>query len=199
VTLDNDVARHLSPREQRQYERVIMELPGKLFVPADETTAECQVVNLSAGGAGIRCAEPPPTNTFLVLYIDGFGRFEGVTTRGSPGDLGLRFVCKEAKRQRLLDDLTSYVSNGVMTTTWTRRHPRVPSTSSGHFTRPSGEQVRCEILDVSVQGISMRTNGRPPIGELISLGKTCGRVVRHHDNGIAIQLEVSTEGQYHGD
>jgi len=190
-------AQRSASHEQREFERVPIGLPGKLFMPSDETTADCRVVNLSGGGAGIRCAEPPPLHTFLVLYIDGFGRFEGVTTRGNPGELGFRFVCQKAKRQCLLDDLSNYVSNGVLTTTWMRRSPRLPSASHGHFTRPNGEPTRCEVLDISIEGISLRTNLQPPIGELIDLGKTCGRVVRHHENGIAIQLELSAEGQHH--
>ena len=41
---------------------------------------------------------------------------------------------------------------------------------------------------MSSQGMSLRTKGRPPIGEIVNFGCTKGRVVRHHENGIAIQF-----------
>jgi hypothetical protein len=184
------------PAEQRAYERIATALVGKFFVPAEEVTLDCQVINLSAGGAGVKCAEPPPLNTFVVLYIDGFGRFECVATRFVDGELGLRFVCKEAKRQRLLRDLSSYVNSGATTDTKLRRHPRNASVSVGYFSRPSGESVRCDVLDISLQGVSLRTDSRPPLGEIINLGRTWGRVIRHHQDGIALQfIEIGPSGE----
>jgi hypothetical protein len=187
--------------EQRAYERIATALAGKLFVPAEEATLECQVVNLSGGGACVHCAEPPPLDSFVVLYVDGFGRFECVATRYVEGELGLRFVCREAKRQRLLRDIASYVDGGATDITRLRRHPRISSVSVGYFQRPDGEQVRCDVLDISLQGISLRTEGRPPVGEIINLGRTWGRVIRHHQDGIAIQfLEIAASADRpHGD
>ena len=183
------------PAEQRAHERIATALAGKFFVPAEQATLDCQVINLSAGGAGVQCAEPPPLNTFVVLYIDGFGRFECVATRFVDGELGLRFVCKEAKRQRLLQDLASYVNNGTTNGTLLRRHPRAPSISVGYFSRPNGELARCDVLDISLQGVSLRTDSRPPLGEVINLGRTWGRVIRHHEDGIAVQfVELGPSG-----
>jgi len=85
----------VSPDEQREFERVVIELPGTLFLPADETTLDCQVLNLSGGGACVRCEEQLPLHSSVVLYVEGFGRFDGMTTRSSEGELGLEFVCKE--------------------------------------------------------------------------------------------------------
>jgi hypothetical protein len=177
-----------APGEQRAFERIATALAGKLFVPAEEVTLDCEIVNLSGGGAGVRSAEPPPLNTYVVLYIEGFGRFECVATRFVEGELGLKFVCKEAKRQRLLRDLAVYVNNGAAGVTRLRRHQRVNSVSVGYFSRPSGETVACDVLDISLQGVSLRTGSRPPIGEIINLGRTWGRVIRHHPDGIAIQF-----------
>jgi hypothetical protein len=189
------------PAEQRAYERIATVLAGKFFVPAEEVTLDCRIINLSGGGAGVKCAEPPPLNSFVVLYIEGFGRFECVATRFIDGELGLRFVCKEAKRQRLLRDLASYVNSGTTTHTKLRRHPRTSSVSVGYFSRPSGELVRCDVLDISLQGVSLRTDSRPPLGEIINLGRTWGRVIRHHPDGIAIQfIEIRPPGDIaHGD
>ncbi|MEI9932069.1 MAG: PilZ domain-containing protein [Rhizomicrobium sp.] len=95
--------------EQRKYERTRTALTGKMFVPAEERTIECGVVDISAGGAGVTCAEMPPLETYVVLYVDDYGRFESVVTRVVGDVLGLRFVCNDAKRARLVEKLTNPV------------------------------------------------------------------------------------------
>jgi PilZ domain len=175
--------------DQRADERIKLRLEGKLFVPAEEITFDCLIVNLSAGGAGIYCAEPPPLNTFVVLYVNGFGRFEGVATRYIKGELGLRFVCKPAKRKRLEEDLNSYVKEGMLGITRLRRfHRSPPRAPIDHFTRTDGKVVPCELIDISLQGVSLRTKVHPPIGEIIELGATKGWVIRHFDDCIGVQF-----------
>lgn len=168
--------------QRRAFMRAFVQVPGKLFVPADESSVDCQVENLSVSGASVRCLEPPPLQTPTVLYIEHFGRFESVTTRFAEGRLGVRFVCKPAKQHRLEQDLLCYIDSGTLPTASLRIHTRLAhSRTIGFFTRPNGAQVRCEVRDISLQGISLRTNARPPVGELINLGKTYGRVVRHQE------------------
>jgi hypothetical protein len=56
----NTNAQRARSDDQRENERVTVTLAGKLFVPAEEATLDCTVVNLSVGGAGLYCPEPPP-------------------------------------------------------------------------------------------------------------------------------------------
>lgn len=185
----SNVAQKAPEFDQRADERIKVHLEGKLFLPAEEITFDCIIVDLSAGGAGIYCAEPPPLNSFVVLYVNGFGRFEGVTTRYVKGELGLRFVCKDAKRKRLEEDLDNYIKGGMLGVTRLRRYQRsTPRAPIDHFTRSNGVSVRCELLDISLQGVSLRTKVHPPIGEIIELGATKGWVIRHFDDCIGIQF-----------
>jgi len=64
---------------------------------------------------------------------------------------------------------------------------RTPSLVAGSITRENGEQIACEVLDISLDGVSLRTRSRPPVGEIVNLGRTRGRVVRHLIEGIAVQ------------
>jgi hypothetical protein len=182
-------------RDQRRDERVSVALAGKLFVPAEEITLDCTIINLSVGGAGIYCSEPPPLDCFVVLYIDSFGRFEGVTTRYVEGELGLKFVCKEAKRQRLEQDLAAYVAEGMTGVTRLRRHRRTEAPIQiDHFTMGDGYETACKLMDISLQGALLKTKARPAIGEIIQLGQTRAWVVRHHDEGIGVQFQQHFEG-----
>jgi hypothetical protein len=181
--------------DQRSNERVQVRLAGKLFVPAEEITLDCTIINLSVGGAGIHCPEPPPLDCFVVLYIDSFGRFEGVTTRYVEGELGLRFVCKDAKRQRLEQDLAAFVADGMTGVTRLRRHRRdAAPIQIDYFTTGDGFETVCKLMDISLQGALLKTKARPAIGEVIQLGQTRAWVVRHHDEGIGVQFQQHFEG-----
>jgi hypothetical protein len=183
-----------SVQDQRSNERVPVRLAGKLFVPAEKAMLDCIIVNLSAGGAGLHCPEPPPLDARVVLYVDGFGRFDGVTTRYNKGELGLKFVCKEAKRKRLEQDLENFVKDGMTSVTRLRRHRRnAAHTPILFFTRADGSEAACKLMDISLQGALMKTQVRPAIGEVIHLGQTRGWVVRHHEQGVGVQFQQPFE------
>ena len=74
---DADPAAEKAGAERRRFRRVRVDLPGRLFIPADSREARCTVTDLSPGGAAISCETVPEAGTNLVLYVDGFGRFEG--------------------------------------------------------------------------------------------------------------------------
>jgi PilZ domain len=187
-------------RDRHNSERIAVRLAGKLFVPAEESTLDCTIINLSLGGAGIHCAEPPPLDAFVVLYVDGFGRFDGVTTRYVQGELGLKFVCKDAKRKRLEQDLAAFVKDGMTGVTRLRRHRRTAAAPQiQYFTSEDGVAAACDLMDISLQGAMLKTKVRPPIGEIVQLGKTRAWVIRHHEEGIGVQFqEPLAGGQGHG-
>jgi len=45
--------------ERRRFRRVTVDLPGRLFIPADSREARCTINDLSPGGA----ARPPPATS----------------------------------------------------------------------------------------------------------------------------------------
>ena len=59
-----------------------------------------------------------------------------------------------------------------------------------HFTRSTGEQVRCEVLDLSLTGVSVRSELKPAVGEHILIPAIApGRVARHQRvDGIGIEF-----------
>jgi hypothetical protein len=174
--------------EQREFQRNIVDLPGNLIVPAEDISMPCQVLNLSGGGASIRCEDPPPLHTYVILWIGGFGRLEAVTQRFVDGELGLQFVIKEPKRQRLLSDIQNHIKSGMAGTPNLRRHARMPSISKVRITLAGGEELSCEVINVSTRGLSLRTGARPPVDNFVSIGGKYARVVRHHGEGVAVEF-----------
>jgi hypothetical protein len=174
----------LASVDRRKYERIKLFLPGQLFNPINEQSAPCKVLNLSAGGAAVQSDCQFPAGLSLVLYIENFGRFEGTTVVHKNGQLALQFVIGESKRGRLKEMIKTFAAGGLPDM---RKSERIPALVSGSFTRQNGEQITCEVLDISLDGVSLRTRSRPPVGEIVNLGRTRGRVVRHMIEGIAVQ------------
>ena len=50
------------------------------------------------------------------------------------------------------------------------------------------EMVACRVIDLSQSGAAVATDQRPDIGALITIGKTTGRVVRHLEDGFAVEF-----------
>jgi hypothetical protein len=173
--------------DKRKYERIKLFLPGHLFNPLNEQSTDCKILNLSAGGAALQCDAEFQAGLTLVLYIENFGRFEGKTIIHGSGQLALEFAIGEGKRTRLKEMIESFAADGVAGITKLRKHGRIPSLISGSITRDNGEHISCDVLDISLDGVCLRTRARPPVGEVVNLGRTRGRVIRHHPDGIAVQ------------
>jgi hypothetical protein len=180
-------------KERRKYERIKLFLPGQLFNPLNEQSAPCKVLNMSAGGAAVQCDAKFDAGATLILYIESFGRFEGKTIVHPSGQLALEFAIGETKRSRLKEMLNTFAAGGAAGVTELRKHARTPSLVSGSITRENGELIHCDVLDISLDGVSLRTRNRPPVGEIVNLGRARGRVVRHHIEGIAVQYVKEVE------
>src|SRR5690348_11631358 len=94
-------AQSSSRLNRREDGRLAMPVPGRLFIPAESSEQSCLVTKLSASGAGIRCKNAPPLDTSVVLYVEGFGRFEAVIVQHEEGVVGLRLLCSERKAAQL--------------------------------------------------------------------------------------------------
>jgi hypothetical protein len=178
--------------ERRRFRRVRVDLTGRLFVPADSRECHCKIVDLSPGGASLECDLVLEGGTQVVLYVDGFGRLEGSVVRNEGGDFGVRFNCTPAKRERIAEQLILFMNRTLIDETEMRRHDRTPTKGIARFTRADGQFVACEVMDLSVSGVSLKTDVRPPIGEFVLIGQMAGRVARHHEHGIGIEFVGGT-------
>lgn len=181
--------------ERRRFRRVRVDLAGRLFFPATSHEVQCNVADLSPGGASLDCEHAPESGTQVVLYIDGFGRFEGTAVRrdGRPG-FGMRFNATALKREKIAEQLTLFMNKALVdAATVMRAHDRTPTKGLAQFTRADGTVIKCEVLDLSPTGVSVKTAVRPLIGEFVLIGQLAGRVARHHADGIGIQFVGLTE------
>ena len=190
-----------SAAERRRFLRVAVELPGRIFTPVDGNEARCTVCDLSPGGAAIACEMSPPIGTNIVLYVDGFGRFEGHVSRNDRSSFGVLFSCTAVKRERTAEQLTLFLNKTLVDENALRRHERTSHKGFAKFTRADGQIVTCEVMDISSGGVSLKTDTKPSIGEFVLIAQMAGRVARHHDQGVGIEFvgmeKQATQHEHH--
>jgi len=174
----------ISSAERRRFERVPVEVPGKIFVPLTGDEMPCTITNLSPSGAevGGKLGDLPETS--VVLYADGFGRFDGTVAWRREGKLGLQFNSTSLKRARTAEQL-KHRDAPASGKSLLRRHNRMVVNYLSAFSRDDGSVVQCKLLDLS---ISLETKICPPIGEKVSMGGMACRVVSHHENGVTLKF-----------
>ncbi|HEX3667145.1 MAG TPA: PilZ domain-containing protein [Rhizomicrobium sp.] len=174
--------------ERRRHERVQVDLAGRLFLPGDGREASCRIVEMSAEGAQVVCEIVPETGTFAILYIEGFGRFETEVVRAEWDRFAVVLRCSPLKQTRVAELLQQVMQGGNLNQPLLRRHERMESEGIAHFTRSSGQIIACEVLDLSLSGVSLKSEIKPPIGEIVMIGQMSGRVVRHHESGVGVEF-----------
>jgi len=177
-------------KERRRFRRVHVAIPGRLYIPATQEEAVCTVEDISPGDVCLLCELREEPRGRAVIYLDALGRFEGPIVRAKHGGFVMTFSCSLQKREKLVDQLTLEMNRHLLSEADLRRYDRVEAVTGSftHFTRSTGDQIRCEVLDLSLSGVSVRTDMRPPVGEHILIGHRAGRVARHHGDGIGIEF-----------
>lgn len=173
--------------ERRRYPRVRVDLLGR-YMLTDRHEYPCQVTDMSQGGMTVVAAVVGKLDERVIAYVDHVGRLEGVITRQLENGFAMSIAATPRKRDKLAAQLTWLANRELLGTVDDRRHGRVPPRNqTGRLTLPSGNNISVRVLDVSQSGCAIATDQRPGIGSAVTIGKTPGRVVRHLDDGFAIE------------
>jgi hypothetical protein len=65
---------------------------------------------------------------------------------------------------------------------------RSSQNSTATFTRADGQVVHAEVSGIAANGISLKTEVKPPVGEFLLIAQVAGRVARHHVDGIVVDF-----------
>jgi hypothetical protein len=125
----------------------------------------------------------------VIAYIDHLGRLEGTITRLFENGFIMHVGATERKRDKLAAQLTWLANREILNLAEDRRHGRmVPKRPVTTLVLPNGVNITCRIIDASQSGAAIACNERPAIGLLVGVGKLQGRVVRHLDDGFAVEF-----------
>ncbi|MBI4275260.1 MAG: PilZ domain-containing protein [Rhizobiales bacterium] len=175
-------------QERRRFQRVRVNLLGR-YMLEDRREFPCQVVNMSPGGIAIVAPVIGQVGERVIAYIDHLGRQEGKIARLFDNGFAMTISATARKRDMLAAQLTWLANRHILNLPEDRRHGRiVPRNPNAMMILPNGTNVGCRIIDMSQSGCAIATTERPAMGAQIIVGKVQGRVVRHLDNGFAIEF-----------
>jgi len=174
--------------DRRRFQRVRVNLLGR-YMLADRREYPCQVANMSPGGMALIAPVNGHEGERVIAYVDHVGRLEGTITRVYENGFAMRVSATSRKRDKLAAQLTWLANRHILNLPEDRRHGRiVPRRPVTHMVMPNSTQITCRIIDLSLSGAAISTDQRPAIGTLITLGQVQGRVVRHLEDGFAVEF-----------
>lgn len=157
------------------------------FMVEDTKEYPCVVFNMSPGGMAVRAPFSPRIGERVISYIEQLGGLDGTVARTFEGGFAVEFKISARKRERIANVLTWYSSGEHSVED--RMHERyAPRIADQKLILPTGQVYPCRVIDISLSGASIATRLRPDIDSLVILARHRGRVVRHHDEGFAIQF-----------
>lgn len=188
--LETNAKPGLLPRsdERRRFQRVRVNLLGR-YMLQDRREFPCQVVNMSPGGMAIIAPMTGREGERVVAYIDHVGRLEGKIARLFQNGFAMTIAATQRKRDKLAAQLTWLANRHILNLPEDRRHGRItPRNPMTRLVMPNGVNLTCRIIDLSLSGAALATDARPAVGSLVTIGKTHARVVRHIDDGFAVEF-----------
>lgn len=181
-------AARTSQPEQRSFQRVSVNLPGRLMLP-DRNEYDCAVVDMSPGDANFACPARPRVGERIIAYMDHLGRLEGTVMTLHDAGFAIQLVATDRKREKLAAQLTWIANRHELGLPEDRRHDRLtPRNTRTDLTLDDGRRYACRIIDLSLSGAAVDIDVRPALGTAVQLGHMRGRVVRHFQEGVAIEF-----------
>jgi hypothetical protein len=174
--------------ERRRFQRVHVDLLGR-YMLADRREFPCQVVNMSPGGMALIAPVAGKPGERVIAYVDHVGRLEGVIARHFDNGFAMTIAATPRKRDKLAAQLTWLANRGILGLPEDRRHGRIiPRNPMARLILPNGVNLSCRVIDISQSGAAIKSDQRPDMGALVTLGKTPSRVVRHIEEGFAVEF-----------
>lgn len=176
--------------ERRNFQRVRVKIYGR-FMLEDRTEHSCQVIDMSPGNVALRADRVGDPGEKVIAYLDHIGRIEGVITRRLQDGFAMTVIASDRKRDKLAAQLTWLANKHELDLPEDRRHERVaPRNPMSVLQLSDGRQYQCRIIDLSLSGAAIEIDVKPAKGVQVVLGTMRGQVVRHFEEGIAIEFAV---------
>lgn len=171
-----------------KFHRVKVELYGR-FMLEDRTEHVGQISEMSPGDALFTTEVVASTGERVIAYVDHIGRIEGTVERLVSNGFYLSLVASERKKNKIAAQLTWLANKHELDMPEDRRHQRIaPRNPIAKLGMADGREYPCRIVDLSISGAAVEIRMRPALHSQVVLGSMRGRVVRHFEEGIAIEF-----------
>jgi len=170
------------------FQRVQLKILGR-YMLADGSEHVCEVQQMSPGDLLLRGPVNGRIGERVIIYVDHIGRIEGTISLITHEGFELSFNASIKKQDKLAAKLTWLANRHELSLPEDRRHERiVPADSSVDVTMDDGRIYKGTLTDLSVSGAAIKMDVRPANGSRVYVGKMAAQVVRHFDEGIAVEF-----------
>ena len=151
----------------------------------------CQVLNMSPGSAAMITPRSGRIGERVGAYLARVGRSGGMPLGVFGGGFPRRPLAPGRKRELRAARLTWLPNRHELNLPEDRRHERfVPRQRNSEIKLEDGRTYRTRIIDMSLSGAAIELDVRPAIGTVLWIGNMRGRVVRHFEEGVAVEFAV---------
>ncbi|MDB5540595.1 MAG: Pilus assembly protein PilZ [Devosia sp.] len=176
-----------------RFQRVKVSLLGR-YMLTDRREFPCQVLEMSPGDALVIAPVAGIAGERVIAYIDHLGRIEGDITDVIEGGFHMDIVATPRKRDKMAAQLTWLANRDVLGLPEDRRHERVvPDNRHSTVVLDDGRRYNCKIIDISLSGAAIELAVRPAMGTPVTLGRMRARVIRHFQDGVAVEFASAQE------
>lgn len=174
--------------DRRRNQRVSVHLLGR-FMLEDRREYPCQTLNMSPGSVALTTPIVGRVGERVVAYVDNIGRVEGKIVRVFDGGFAMTIAATLRKKDKLAAKLTWLANRHELNLPEDRRHDRVsPGITSVVVSLPDGREFKARVLDLSLSGAALSFEAMPPVGSPLMVGKLRATVVRHAEEGVAVEF-----------
>lgn len=188
-----------SPRATRsyaqlpQFQRVKVSVLGR-YMLADRREFPCQVLEMSPGDAVVVAPVAGTAGEKVIAYLDQLGRVEGTIQESTDAGFVMDVAASSRKRDKMAAQLTWLANKDILNLPEDRRHERVvPDNRHSTVVLDDGRRYNCKIIDISLSGAAIELAVRPAMGTPVTLGRMRARVVRHFQDGVAVEFSSAQE------
>jgi hypothetical protein len=171
-----------------RFQSVTVNLPGRLMC-ADYSEHDCVAATMSPGEVHFHCPAATRANERIVAYLEHIGRVEGRVVETDAQGFAIALNATTRKREKLAAQLTWLANKHELGLPEDRRHERYsPRSPRAELSMDDGRRYPCRIIDLSLSGAAIELEVRPALGTSVTLGTMRGRVVRHFQEGVAMEF-----------
>jgi hypothetical protein len=176
-----------------RFQRVSVSVLGR-YMLADRREFPCQVLSMSPGDAVVIAPVAGIVGERIIAYLDHIGRIEGTILHQVDGGFVMDIAASPRKRDKMAAQLTWLANKELLNLPEDRRHERVvPDIRHSTVVLDDGRRYNCKIIDISLSGAAIELEVRPAMGTPITLGRMRARVIRHFQNGVAVEFASAQE------
>lgn len=149
----------------------------------------CRLISISSHEATLLAPVAGEVGDRVTVYCDEFGKLDGSIWRLLEHGFVVRIAATESERRKLAARVEGYEKVKNYDIIDRRAHKRIiPIDPSSTIFFADGSRMDCFVIDISTSGVAVSANIQPEIGTPLAVGALVGRVVRHLDDGFAVQF-----------